>query len=81
MDISEESCKMLEPIFLKNNSEIDPYEDYAYVIDECEKYGVKQIQVDDYCEGCDEDVEDITINIPSYRWKCPKCGYVNNEDY
>jgi len=83
MNLTKECAKRLEPIFKKNNSDIDPYEDYAYVISECNDYGVKEIEVDAMCEICGEETEDLNLNVSSlvtngFEWTCPKCGEVND---
>ncbi len=70
MDLTKEFIKKIEPHL--DDPEM-AYEDYAYVLIEANKLGIKKAQAYCWCDDCDDEFK-VDVDTKTFEWDCPQCG-------
>lgn len=53
-------------------------EDYAYVLCDAHDAGIKKVECEVYCEGCDKE-QTVLVHTSSFEWTCPECKKTQQE--
>ena len=67
--------QMIEGVWIKDFL----HEDYAYVMEFLHLEGIEVAKCDVWCDECDCEVFNVSVNTDTFDWECPKCGTFRGE--